>query len=99
MFPFLYYLVHKIEPVLVPICFVCAWLFLFALGWSVVSAIRATMQRTQTMHKIPCTGCQFFTGDYRLKCTVHPAIANTENAINCYDYYPNPNPFNQHQES
>lgn len=98
MFPFLHYFVDKIQPVLVPICFVCTWLFLGALGWSLFSAIRAATQRTQTMHQVPCTGCQFFTGDYRLKCTVHPAIANTEKAINCFDYYPNPNPFVQHQK-
>jgi hypothetical protein len=42
------------------------------------------------MHEIPCNGCQFFTNDYRLKCTVHPQIANSEAAINCRDYQPLP---------
>ena len=38
------------------------------------------------LHQIPCSRCAFFTGDYRLKCTVHPYSALTETAINCSDY-------------
>lgn len=41
------------------------------------------------LHKIPCSRCTFFTGDYRLKCTVNPDNALTETAINCRDYEPN----------
>ncbi|MEP0748961.1 hypothetical protein [Coleofasciculus sp. FACHB-125] len=42
------------------------------------------------MHSVPCTNCRYFTGDYRLKCTVQPSIAQTEEAINCSDYRPIP---------
>ena len=35
------------------------------------------------LHQIPCSRCIFFTGDYRLKCTVHPYNALTETALNC----------------
>jgi hypothetical protein len=42
----------------------------------------------KTMHQIPCARCRYFTNDYRLKCSVHPQIANTEGAINCRDYQP-----------
>jgi hypothetical protein len=38
------------------------------------------------MHQIPCANCQFFTGDYHLKCPIHPAIALSEAAIGCPDY-------------
>ena len=41
------------------------------------------------LHQIPCSRCTFFTGDYRLKCTVHPYSALTETAINCGDYEAN----------
>ncbi|WP_205127386.1 hypothetical protein [Okeania hirsuta] len=41
------------------------------------------------LHQIPCSRCIFFTGDYRLKCTVHPYNALTETALNCSDYEPN----------
>ncbi|MFB6274958.1 MAG: hypothetical protein ABEI32_02265 [Halothece sp.] len=54
--------------------------------WTLISTVYATVQRGQTMHQIPCPNCQFFTNDHRLKCTVHPLIANTEQAINCQDY-------------
>ncbi|MDJ0580351.1 hypothetical protein [Crocosphaera sp.] len=39
------------------------------------------------MHKIPCSNCQYFTNDYRLKCPVNPFQASTEAAINCQDYH------------
>ncbi len=47
------------------------------------------------MHQIPCSNCKFFTNDHRLKCTVSPSIANTEQAINCGDYRLNQTPLMQ----
>ncbi|HEY9302117.1 MAG TPA: hypothetical protein VIQ31_38275 [Phormidium sp.] len=86
MFNLLYPLVHAIQPYLVPICFVLAWSLVIMLGWSVWSALADTLSSAKKMHQIPCAGCDFFTADYRLKCTVHPSIANTEDAIYCSDY-------------
>ncbi|NES86524.1 MAG: hypothetical protein F6K10_37080 [Moorea sp. SIO2B7] len=86
MFQFLYYLIQTIQIILVPLCFVLAWTFLGLLWWSLFRTIRDAAAKAKQMHKIPCTKCQFFTGDYRLKCTVQPYIANTEGAINCCDY-------------
>ena len=88
MFRLLYDLIKIIQPILVPLCFVLAWTFPFLLGWTLWSAIRETTSRAKQMHEIPCTGCQFFTNDYRLKCTAQPYIANTEKAIDCSDYRP-----------
>lgn len=42
--------------------------------------------KAREMHRIPCADCQYFTGDYTLKCTVHPSTALSEDAINCPDY-------------
>lgn len=86
MFKLLYHLVHAIQPYLVPICFVLAWSLVIMIVWSLFSAFADSVSRAKKMHQIPCTGCQFFTADYRLKCTVHPSIANTEDAIHCSDY-------------
>jgi len=86
VFKLLYPLVHAIQPYLVPICFVLAWSLVLMIGWSLWSAFSDSVTRAKKMHQIPCTGCQFFSTDYRLKCTVHPAIANTEEAIDCKDY-------------
>ncbi|MEL6456732.1 MAG: hypothetical protein AAFY21_03780 [Cyanobacteria bacterium J06641_2] len=92
MFQILYYLVHTIQPFLVPICFICAWSLIILVGWSMWSAAKDGIETAQQMHQIPCTGCQYFTDDYRLKCTVNPSIANTEEAIECMDYQPKTNP-------
>ena len=54
--------------------------------WSLISPLIAAIGKAKQMHSIPCTKCRFFTNDHRLKCTVKPQIANTEAAINCYDY-------------
>jgi hypothetical protein len=89
----LYYVIQSLQPILVPLCFIVAWVFLLSLGWSMVSAIRDLLDRSKRMHEIPCANCQFFTNNYRLKCTVQPTLANTEQAIGCRDYRPKQNPF------
>ncbi|MBD2577422.1 hypothetical protein [Oscillatoria sp. FACHB-1406] len=93
MLTLFYNTVQILKPILVPLCFVVAWTFFLLLGWSLFSSIRDVLQRSKVMHDIPCTNCQFFTNDYRLKCTVRPHIANTENAIGCLDYRGKENPF------
>jgi hypothetical protein len=59
--------------------------------WSLWTATRDSVKTAQKMHQIPCASCQYFTDDHRLKCTVHPSIANTEEAIQCIDYQPKTN--------
>ncbi|WP_066377272.1 hypothetical protein [Anabaena sp. CA = ATCC 33047] len=79
-------LLRGIQPLLVPICFVGAWLIIVLVLWSLWTATRDSITTAKKMHNIPCPSCQFFTNDYRLKCTVHPSIANTEEAIHCCDF-------------
>ncbi|MFB2918597.1 MULTISPECIES: hypothetical protein [Aerosakkonema] len=88
VFQLLYPLIHPIEPFLVPFCFFLAWALMFLLAGNLWSAFNHSVTRAKRMHQIPCPGCQFFTNDYRLKCTVHPHIANSEDAIECPDYCP-----------
>ncbi len=92
LFQILYFLVNAIQPFLVPICFVCAWALVILFGWSLWTAARDSVKTAQQMHQIPCSGCQYFTDNYRLKCTVNPSMANTEEAIECMDYQPKTNP-------
>lgn len=92
MFQLLYFLFHAIQPFLVPICFLCAWTFTIMILWSLWATVRDTVTTTQRLHQIPCANCQYFTNDYRLKCTVQPSIANSEDAVNCNDYQPKTNP-------
>ena len=92
MLQVLYILLRAIQPFLVPICFLCAWTLTLLFAWSLWSAARDSATTTRRMHQIPCPNCQFFTGDYRLKCTVQPSVANSEDAIDCPDYQPKTNP-------
>ncbi|MEC4813743.1 MAG: hypothetical protein SAK29_10805 [Scytonema sp. PMC 1069.18] len=92
MLQILYYIFHTIQPLLVPMCFLCAWTLVIMVAWSMWIAARDSVSTAKQMHQIPCAGCQYFTNDYRLKCTVHPSIANTEDAVNCMDYQPQTNP-------
>jgi hypothetical protein len=71
---------------IVPLCFLTAWILLYLIISNLFFAARDLSKTVKLMHQIPCTNCQFFVNDSRLKCTVRPAIANTEEAINCYDY-------------
>jgi hypothetical protein len=79
-------IIRAIEPFLVPICFVSAWAIVALVFWSIWRAIWDTAARARQLHQIPCAECQFFTKDYHLKCTVHPSMALTEQAIGCPDY-------------
>jgi hypothetical protein len=93
VFKLISFLLHGIQPFLVPICFVVAWTVIILIVLNLWAAARDSVTTAKQMHQIPCTGCQFFTDNYRLKCTVRPSIANTEEAINCSDYQPKTNPY------
>jgi hypothetical protein len=51
------------------------------------------------LHQIPCHACEYFTNDYRLKCTVHPKKACSEQAIGCIDFEPRTSACNACQQS
>lgn len=53
---------------------------------SVCLAVRDGIERLRRLHQVPCSRCAFYTGDYRLKCTVHPVTALSEEAIHCRDF-------------
>jgi hypothetical protein len=75
-----------VKPLLLQLRIVGAFSILSLCSWSLISCILDVIAQAKKMHEIPCTNCRFFTGDYRLKCTVNPSIANTEQAIDCGDY-------------
>lgn len=56
--------------------------------WSFLKVIKAGFFQLRRLHQVPCSQCVFFTGDYRLKCTVHPSKALSEEALNCLDFEP-----------
>ena len=79
-------LIRLIQPVIVPICFVLAWAMVGVSLWSLWAVIRDSVQRARRMHQIPCSQCRYFSGDYFLKCPVHPHEALSEAAIGCLDF-------------
>jgi hypothetical protein len=50
------------------------------------NSVRKNWIYLRGLHQIPCSQCVFFTGDYKLKCAVHPCTALTKDAIGCPDY-------------
>ena len=61
-------------------------LFLLSLTISICQALVVGANQVKRLHQIPCSNCAFFTGDYRLKCTIHSCKALSEEAIDCMDY-------------
>ncbi|MDJ0661524.1 MAG: hypothetical protein QNJ42_18845 [Crocosphaera sp.] len=76
-----------IEPLIIPLCLITTWVFILMLVSSIIGVIFDVIKRAKKMHQIPCSECQYFTNDYRLKCPVNPFQATTEAAINCQDYH------------
>ncbi len=91
MLQVLYAGIHGIQPLLIPICAAFAWLSTFLLVWNALTSLIQGIARVKRLHQIPCSHCQFFSGEYHLKCTVRPSIALSEDAINCIDYQPQNN--------
>jgi hypothetical protein len=70
------------------VCPLTIWGLLTGLILAICLAVRDGIDRLQRLHQIPCSHCAFYTGDHRLKCTVHPCRALSEEAIACLDYEP-----------
>ncbi len=70
------------------ICPVIICLFLLVFLRTAFLAVREGIAHLKKLHQIPCDRCAFYTGEYRLKCTVRPYTAFTEEAIGCRDYEP-----------
>lgn len=91
MLPIITHFLEDYYMYLKPLYFLGAWLLLFLLVGGFFRGVKDTVSRGRKMHEIPCTHCQYFTNDYRLKCTIQPNIANTELARDCPDFIPKEN--------
>jgi hypothetical protein len=68
------------------LCF-SVWTLVFScLFWRSLFMIKQAVNHLKRLHQIPCDKCVYFTGDYRLKCTVNPTMAMSETAIGCRDF-------------
>ena len=73
-------------------CFLSMIMMVGIAAWSIWNTLQEGMRYLRQLHQIPCSRCVYFTGDYRLKCPVHPIVALTEDAIACRDYEARKNP-------
>jgi hypothetical protein len=71
---------------LVPVCFCIAWGLVLGGIWQLWIGWRDGISHVRRLHQIPCSRCAYFSGDYTLKCAVHPQRACSEAAIGCADY-------------
>ena len=65
---------------------ICVLLGLLSYIRSTWKTAQKNLIQVQRLHQIPCSNCLFFTGEYNLKCAVHPCKALSEEAIGCADY-------------
>ena len=70
------------------ICFCFTWGFIIFCLWNSWKVTKRGTNYLKTLHQVPCSRCAFFTNDHRLKCTINPYEAGTEEAINCHDFEP-----------
>nr|WP_072040827.1 hypothetical protein [Tolypothrix bouteillei] len=75
-----------LPPVISLLCFITICVLTVFMLWSMWRAAGIGFATIKRLHQIQCSNCRFFTGDYRLKCTIHPIFALTEEAINCSDF-------------
>ena len=75
-----------IQPTMPFVCAVLAWSLVVAIALSLITTIRRGIANLQNVHRVPCSCCAFSSSDYRLKCSVHPSVAFSEEAIGCYDF-------------
>ena len=66
----------------------CACVIMILFVRSIWLTLKKGINYLKMLHQIPCHGCEYFTNDYRLKCTVHPIKACSEEAIACIDFEP-----------
>lgn len=79
---------HVLELVSVPIFSVIAYSSIVLFLGTLFITARDGVRYVKQLHQIPCANCQFFTGDYQLKCALHPDTALSEEAIGCSDFCP-----------
>jgi hypothetical protein len=68
------------------VCLSTTWILIALMFYQSYWAIKKSRQYLVRLHSIPYSRCVFCTGDYRLKCAVHPFSALTDSAIDCLDF-------------
>lgn len=75
-----------VEQLRIIFCFCVTWSLIFFLLWNAKKTFKEGIKHLKRLHQIPCSRCNYFTNDYRLKCTINPTTALSEEAIGCIDF-------------
>ncbi len=80
---------------LTPLGFIVSW----AIFLVILRKIRTNLDNKRvfsidTLHKVPCKNCQYYSNNHYLKCAVQPHIVLSEEAVNCSEYSPKKRKFN-----
>ena len=70
------------------VCAFCSWVIVILSSFSIWVTFKKGTNHLKRLHQVPCHNREFFTNDYRLKCTVNPVKACSEEAIGCIDFEP-----------
>lgn len=88
--PFVFVLIARLvvwlRPALPIICALMAWTITAMLALNVMAVVRQGVASARKMHRIPCSNCLYASESYRLKCSVRPSDAFSEQAIGCQDF-------------
>jgi hypothetical protein len=72
------------------ICLLIAWSLSIGTFATILLSCTKGWRYVGKLHSVPCSKCQYFIDSRYLKCTVHPDLACSEEAINCRDFVPQP---------
>lgn len=72
------------------VCLLIAWGLSIGTFVTILVSCTRGWRYVNKLHSVPCSKCQYFTDSRYLKCTVHPDLACSEEAINCRDFVPQP---------
>ncbi len=72
------------------ICLLIAWSLSIGTVITILVSCTKGWRYVGKLHSVPCSKCQYFTDSRYLKCTIHPEMACSEEAINCRDFVSQP---------
>ncbi|MDZ8051932.1 MAG: hypothetical protein RMX68_012275 [Aulosira sp. ZfuVER01] len=74
---------------LTPLALLISWLvFFLMLRKNQVGGDNKKNFVINSLHKVPCKNCKYYSSNHYLKCAVQPSIVMTVEAKNCSEYSP-----------
>jgi len=73
-------------------------IFIWAIFLFICQKVRSNLDdkivfQLNTLQKVPCKNCRFFSNNHYLKCAVKPDIVLTQGAVDCAEYSPKKSKF------